>query len=118
MEDISPSEEKKEEGEIEYELLDDNNNNYDLAFKTIIIGNSGVGKSCISMRATRDLFKNDYVSTIGFEYFKYYIKLKGKKETIIRLDIWDTCGQEVYRSLVSSYYKNSSLAILVYSIDE
>jgi len=102
------------------------------SFKIIIIGNSGVGKSCLSLRGTKNYFRNDYLSTIGFDYFKFNIKLFDKdikynkdKDNeddqdykIIRLHIWDTCGQEVYRSLVTNYYKNSSLAILVYAIDD
>ena len=54
------------------------------------------------------------MATIGFEYFTFNIKLK---ETIIKLQIWDTCGQEFYKSLISSFYRNTSLAIIVYSID-
>ena len=54
------------------------------------------------------------MATIGFEYFTFNIKLG---ETIIKLQIWDTCGQEVYRSLISSFYRSASLAIIVYSID-
>ena len=108
--------EQNNEGVIDYEILSEEHSEYDLAFKIIIIGNSGVGKSCLSVRATKNTFSNDYVSTIGFEYFKYFVKLNN--ENVIRLHIWDTCGQEIYRSLVSNYYKNSSLAIIVFSIDE
>ena len=102
----------------DYELLDEDYSFYDFAFKIIVIGNAGVGKSCLSYRAIRNVFNKDYSSTIGFEYFKYNVKLKSNTDTIIRLHIWDTCGQEIYRSLISNYYHNSSLAILVFSIDE
>jgi Ras-related protein Rab-1A len=113
------SNEKKSDNDYNYEILDEDYSEYDLAFKLIVIGNAGVGKSCLSLRATKNFFNNDYSSTIGFEYFKFNVKLKTKEDdNIIRLHIWDTCGQEIYRSLVSNYYKNSSLAILVYSIDE
>ena len=108
--------EKKANDENEdYTILDEEFSEYDVAFKVLIIGNSGVGKSCLSMRATKNYFVNDYSSTIGFEHFKFNIKLKDVK---IRLHIWDTCGQEIYRSLISNFYKNSSLAFLVYSINE
>ena len=53
--------------------------------------------------------------TVGFEFYAFNIKMNGK---VIKLQIWDTCGQEAYRSLISSFYKNSSLAVLVYSIDK
>ena len=98
------------------EILDEESN-FDLAFKIIAIGNSGVGKSCLSLRATKSVFKNDYSSTIGFEYYKFTTKMVNDN-IIIRLHIWDTCGQEIYRSLVKNYYKNSSLAIIVFAINE
>ena len=98
------------------EILDEESN-FDLAFKIIVIGNSGVGKSCLSLRATKSVFKNDYSTTNCFKYFKFTIKMI-KDNTIIRLHIWDTCGQEIYRSLVKNYYKNSSLAIIVFVINE
>ena len=74
-----------------------------------------MGKSCLSSKATRNKFEPSHLSTIGFEYYTFNIKLK---ETVIKLQIWDTCGQEFYRSLISSFYRNTSLAILVYSIDD
>ena len=69
----------------------------------------------MSIRATKRKFETNYISTVGFEYFSFNVKLKDK---IIKLQIWDTCGQEKYRSLVTNFYKNSSLAILVYAINE
>ena len=99
----------------DYEILSEDNPYYDLSFKIIIIGNPGVGKSCLSLKATKNVFNDNYSSTIGFEFFKYNIKFH---DTVIRLLIWDTCGQEIYRSLVSNFYHNSSLAIIVYSIIE
>ncbi len=87
---------------------------YDLNFKLIIIGDAGVGKSCLTTRATKDYFEENYSTTIGFEFFSLNIKVN---EKTIKLQIWDTCGQEIYRSLISSFYRNSSLAFLVYSID-
>ena len=120
--DMDPSSKQNKENDNnivkDYEILGEDYSECDLAFKIIIIGNSGVGKSCLSLRATKNFFHNDYASTIGFDYFKYNVKLKSEKETIIKLHIWDTCGQEIYRSLVSNYYKDSSLAILVYAINE
>ena len=99
----------------DYELLAEDYSNYDIAFKIIVIGNAGVGKSCLSMQATKRRFENNYLATVGFEFFVFNMKLDNK---ILKLQIWDTCGQEVYRSLITSFYKNSSLAIIVYAIDE
>ena len=87
---------------------------YDLTFKIIVIGDPGVGKSCLTGRAVKDKFDSQYAPTIGFEFLTYSVKIEGK---IIKLQIWDTCGQEMYRSLISNFYRNASLAMMVYSID-
>ena len=99
----------------QYEILPDDYTQYDVSFKIIVIGDSGVGKSCLSMQATKKKFENNYLATVGFEFFAFNMKIDGK---VIKLQIWDTCGQEIYRSLITSFYKNSSLAIIVYAIDE
>ena len=112
------NQEEKIDTEKDYEILEEDYQKNDVAFKIIIIGNAGVGKSSLSVRATKNIFNNEYSSTIGFEYFKLNIKLLNKDNAIVRLHIWDTCGQEIYRSLVTNYYRNSSLAILVYAINE
>lgn len=104
--------EKKEE--ISCEVLPDDYSQYDYSFKIIVIGDSGVGKSCLTMKATKDLFENHYSATVGFEFFTFNSKLNDK---ILKLQIWDTCGQEIYRSLIANFYRNSSLAIMVYSVE-
>ena len=86
----------------------------ELSFKIIILGDAGVGKTCLTRRATADEFSEDYSSTIGFEYFDYNEKINDKN---INLKIWDTCGQEEYSSLIVNFYRESSLAMLVYSIN-
>ena len=67
------------------------------------------------MKGTKKNFENNYLPTVGFEFFAFNIKIDNK---IIRLQIWDTCGQEIYRSLITSFYKNTSLVMIVYAIDE
>ena len=110
--DTSDSVERRGE---DYEILKEEFPNYDLSFKIIVIGNAGVGKSCLSIQATKKKFENNYLATVGFEFFVFNMKYKNK---VLKLQIWDTCGQEIYRSLITSFYKNSSLAIIVYAIDE
>ena len=66
------------------------------------------------MRETKDNFKDFYTPSIGFKFLSLTIKIKNQ---VIKLQIWDTYGQEVYRSLISSFYRNSTLAIIVYSIN-
>ena len=105
--------ESKEETK-DYEILEDDYAQYDLSFKIIVIGNSGVGKSCFTNKAIKNVFKENHEATIGFEFLTLNIIYKSK---VIKLQIWDTCGQELYRSLISSFYRNASLAMMVYAID-
>ena len=92
---------------------DDSDKN-ELSFKIIVIGDPGVGKSCLTGRATKDVFNAEYSTTIGFEFLTFNVKIEDKS---IKLQIWDTCGQEQYKSLINNFYRNSALAMLVYSID-
>ena len=101
-------------GDYKYEILPDDYTQYDLSFKIIVIGDSGVGKSCLTNKATKNVFEDTYNATVGFEFFSFNLKLD---EKIIKLQIWDTCGQELYRSLITNFYRNSSLAVMVYAIN-
>ena len=100
--------------DIEVEILPDEYSRYDLSFKMIIIGDPGVGKSCLSIQAIRNVFDENYQETVGFEFLTFNLKLDKKA---VKLQIWDTCGQEIYKSLIKSFYRNASLAMIVYSID-
>ena len=102
------------EDNLQYEILSEEFTEYDLSFKIIVVGDSGVGKSCLTMKGTKNHFEECYSPTVGFEFFTFNIRINDKN---IKLQIWDTCGQEAYRSLITSFYRNASLAILVYSID-
>ena len=96
------------------EILPEDFKKNDLSFKIIVIGDAGVGKSCLTSKASKGTFEEFYTATVGFEFLTFNIKINDK---VIKLQIWDTCGQEIYRSLISSFYRNSSLAMIVYSID-
>ena len=95
------------------EILGEDFKNSDLNYKIIMIGNSGVGKSCLSLRASKNFFKEDFIPTIGFEFFNFNVRINNK---IIKLQIWDTCGQEIYRSIIKGFYRSTELAIIVYSV--
>ena len=108
-------EKEDQEDEIEnYEILSPKHVKIDKEFKIIIIGDSGVGKTCIMNRATTGQFKDNVSATIGFEYSPFILKINDK---VIKLAIWDTCGQEAYRSLIKSFFNGSSLAVIVYAVD-
>ena len=98
----------------DFEILSSDTSNYDYNYKLIIIGDSGVVKTCLTYRVSTGQFKEKIAATIGFEYFPFVVRYKNK---ILKLEIWDTCGQEAYRSLIKTFFNNSSLAIIVYAID-
>ena len=103
-----------EDDEFKIELLPDDFPQYDLSFKLIVIGDSSVGKSCLTAQAVRNNFIEFYQATVGFEFLTFNLRINTK---IIKLQIWDTCGQEVYKSLISNFYRNCSLALIVYAIN-
>jgi len=82
-------------------------------FKTVIIGDSGVGKSNLLSRFTKDEFTKDSKSTIGVEFATRQIEHDGKR---IEAQVWDTAGQERYRAITAAYYRGAIGALLVYDI--
>lgn len=77
----------------------------DYLFKLLLIGDSGVGKSCLLLRFADDTYTESYISTIGVDFKIRTIELDGKT---IKLQIWDTAGQERFRTITSRYYKKRS----------
>ena len=115
MSSPNPAEENKMDDEdFKVELLPEDYAQYDLSFKLIVIGDSGVGKSCLTTKAVKNSFEDYYQATVGFEFLTFNMKIN---DLVIKMQIWDTCGQEIYKSLISNFYRNSSLAIILYSID-
>jgi len=89
---------------------------YDYLFKFIMIGDSSVGKTCMLTRYVDGWFKSDNDPTIGVEFGSKLIKCKDG--TVVRLQVWDTAGQESFRSITKSYYRGAIGAILVYDITQ
>jgi small GTP-binding protein len=81
--------------------------------KKLCYNSKAVGKSNILSRYAKNTFKPNHEITIGCEFMAKNIQLKDK---IIRIQIWDTAGQESFRSITRSYYKNSTCAFIVYDI--
>ena len=104
----------KDDSNLQIEVLSPDNNFCDLQYKIIVIGDSGVGKSCLTVQAIENKFDELYRATIGFEFMSFNIRIN---KVVIKLQIWDTCGQEVYKSLITGLYRNSSLAIIIYSVN-
>ncbi|KAJ7536192.1 hypothetical protein O6H91_12G059400 [Diphasiastrum complanatum] len=86
---------------------------YDYLFKVVLIGDSGVGKSNLLSRFTRNEFCLESKSTIGVEFATRSIEVDGKT---IKAQIWDTAGQERYRAITSAYYRGAVGALLVYDL--
>jgi Ras-related protein Rab-1A len=88
---------------------------YDYLFKIVIIGDSGVGKSCMLLRFADGTFTDSFISTIGVDFKIKTLRIDDKK---IKLQIWDTAGQDRFKSITSSYYRGAHGIILVYDITD
>ena len=86
---------------------------YDFLYKIVLIGESGVGKSNLLLRFTRNEFDAEKRSTIGVEFATRSIQHDNK---VIRAQIWDTAGQERYRAITNAYYRGAVGALVVYDI--
>ncbi|KAI9030814.1 putative rab-2,4,14 [Phycomyces nitens] len=86
---------------------------YNYIIKYIIVGDSGVGKSCLLLQFTDKRFYSGRELTIGVEFGTKFITVDGKQ---VKLQIWDTAGQESFRSITQSYYRGAAGALLVYDI--
>jgi small GTP-binding protein len=87
-----------------------------LICKVVLLGESSVGKTCIITRFIDNLFQQDVITTTGASYAAKSILYKDYHNKIIKFEIWDTAGQEKYRSLTQIFYKDAAIAILVYDI--
>lgn len=86
---------------------------YEYLFKLLLIGNSGVGKSCILMRYADNSFTENFFNTIGVDF---KIKTISLNDQVIKMQIWDTAGQDRFRTLTSSYYRGAHGIIIVYDV--
>ncbi|KAJ7989105.1 hypothetical protein DPEC_G00316080 [Dallia pectoralis] len=86
---------------------------YDFLFRLMILGDTGVGKTCLLCRFTDNEFYSSHISTIGVDFKMKTLKIDGIK---VRVQIWDTAGQERYQTITRQYYRRAQGIILVYDI--
>ena len=86
----------------------------DLVYKILLLGDSEVGKSCFLMRYADNVFVDNYITTIGLDYKLKYIQLDSGE--IIKVQLWDTAGQDRYRTIAKNYYKGSHGILLLYDV--
>ena len=88
-------------------------NRFDYSFKFILVGDTGVGKTSVINRFVENRFDNNHSFTVGVEFASKNIVINGK---VIKMQIWDTAGQEEFKSITRSYYRSSAAALVVFDI--
>jgi len=87
--------------------------NIDYLVKVVMIGDSGVGKSCLLKQLCEHKFEDGHVSTIGVDFGIRTLSLNSK---VVKLQIWDTAGQDRFRSITASYYRGADTVLLVFDV--
>ena len=91
------------------------NRDYDSLIKLLLIGDSGVGKSCLLLRFAENSFTTSFITTIGIDF---KIKKMRIRDANVKLQIWDTAGQERFRTITSAYYRGAMGIVLVYDVTD
>lgn len=87
---------------------------YDYIYKVLLLGDSAVGKTCFLLRYSDDSFTENHISTIGLDYRLKMINMDNDK--IVKMQIWDTAGQDRFRAITKNYYKGAHGIVLMYDV--
>ena len=93
----------------------ENDDNYRL-YKILLLGDSGVGKSCLLLRYCENSFQESYLTTIGLDFRLKTVNLDDKRK--IKVQIWDTAGEDRFRAITKSYYRGANGILLIYDVTE
>lgn len=91
------------------------NSSADIILKILVVGDSGVGKSCLLLRLVDDVYSDNYISTIGVDFKIHTVNMDGR---ICKMQIWDTAGQERFRTITDSYYRGAHGVVMVYDVSD
>ena len=109
-----PRKEETELNQINIEYLNQYEKEYDRSIKLILLGDSSVGKTSFLNRITKKPFNSNTSPTIALQHYNVIIKINS---LVLRIQIWDTAGQEKFNSITSTYYKSTDVVLFIYSID-
>ena len=102
---------------IKYEIIKGKIPTYNFSLKTVLIGDDKVGKSALITKICNDNFSEGYNATLWFEYFILGFNIVSDEDKpVLKYEIWDCCGQEYYRSLITNFYNNAIVFLLVYDV--
>jgi len=104
-----------EHSECVHVAMSKKKSSYDYLIKLLLIGDSGVGKSCLLLRFSDDSFTTSFITTIGIDFKIKTVEVDGKK---IKLQIWDTAGQERFRTITTAYYRGAMGILLIYDVTD
>eukprot|EP00486_Rosalina_sp_Unknown_P000448 CAMPEP_0201564904 /NCGR_PEP_ID=MMETSP0190_2-20130828/3609_1 /ASSEMBLY_ACC=CAM_ASM_000263 /TAXON_ID=37353 /ORGANISM="Rosalina sp." /LENGTH=210 /DNA_ID=CAMNT_0047981715 /DNA_START=125 /DNA_END=757 /DNA_ORIENTATION=+ len=88
---------------------------HDIKIKLLMIGDSGVGKSCLVLRFSNNEFTSSFITTIGIDFKIKTMEIEGKR---VKLQLWDTAGQERFRTITNAYYRGAHGVLLVYDVTD
>lgn len=88
---------------------------FDYMFKIILVGDTGVGKTCLIKRIDQDKFEETHTVTLGGDFAKIFYVINQKK---VKVQLWDTCGLEQYRSMIKIYFKGADASIIVFDLSD